>query len=332
MNRKRVIYLITILLLAFVCVIIFRKKIFKETNISDFAVKDTASITRIFIADKNGHQSTLDKTPEGKWRVNGKFDVQESKMQTLMDAIYRVQVKSPLPKNQRDDVVRILTTSVKVMIYKGDELLKVYYVGSETQDYLGTYMCIENADEPMICEIPGFNGYLTPRFLVREEDWKSNTIVNISPEKIASVSVSYDMHPEVSFLLQKTENGYIVNSLDPSIKTVFTNRSTIEEYLKLFSNLSMEGYDNRATNAFNDSLKTARPFATINIKQTDGNEKWIKVFFKVLPPGYERVDENGKPTDIDPDRYYAISNTEERVMIVQIPNFGRVMQRFDFFK
>ena len=51
-----------------------------------------------------------------------------------------------------------------------------------------------------------------------------------------------------------------------------------------------------------------------------------------MPPGNERLDENGKETNIDPNRYYAISNTEERVMLVQIPNFGRVMQRFDFFR
>lgn len=332
MNRRRVIYLAAILILAGICIFVFRKKIFKENTISDFAVQDTASITRIFIADKNGHQCTLDKTPEGKWRVNGKYDVQGSKMQTLMDAIYRVRVKSPVPINERNDVIRILATSIKVMIYKGDELVKVYYVGSETPDYLGTYMCIENAEEPMIAEIPGFNGYLTPRFLVREEDWKSNTIVSVNPASISTVLVSYDNHPEVSFIIQKAQEGHLVSSLDPRVKEHFTNEKKISEYLGLFTNLSMEGYDNRATNAFNDSLKMARPFVTITIKQTDGKEIWVKVFFKVLPPGSERPDENGKLTNIDPNRYYAVSNTEDRVMIVQIPNFGRVMQRFDFFR
>ena len=332
MNRKRVIYLTAILVLAALCIFVFRKKIFKENNISDFAVKDTAAITRIFIADKNGHQSTLDKTPEGKWRVNGKYDVQGSKIQTLMDVIYRVSVKSPVPKNEREDVIRILNTSIKVMIYKGDELMKVYYVGSETRDYLGTYMCIENADEPMITEIPGFNGFLTPRYIVREEDWKSNTIVSFNPENISSLSVSYDMHPEVSYMIQKSATGFMVSSMDPKVKEVFSNQNRINEYLKLFSNLSMEGYDNRATNAFNDSLKTSRPFVTITIKSLDGKETWIKVFFKILPPGSERPDQTGALSNIDQNRYYAISNTEERVMIVQTGNFGNVMQRFDFFR
>lgn len=332
MFRRRVIYLTATLILAALCIFVFRSKIFKENNISDFAVKDTASITRIFIADKNGHQSTLDKTPEGKWRVNGKFNVQLSKMQTLMDAIYRVSVKSPVPKNQRDDVIRVLATSIKVMIYKVDELLKVYYVGSETPDYLGTYMCIENAAEPMITEIPGFNGFLTPRFLVREEDWKSNSIVSCTPGEISTVTVSYDNHPEVSYIISKTEKGHIVQAIDPKIKDIYSSQQRIDEYLKLFNDLSMEGYDNRATNAFNDSLQNAKPFVTITIKQTNNKEIWVKVFLKILPPGSERLDENGRTTDIDPNRYYAISNTEDRVMVVQIANFGRVMQRFDFFK
>ncbi len=332
MNKRRVIFLAGILVIAALSVLLFRKKIFKENNISDFAVQDTASITRIFIADKNGHQSTLDKTPEGKWRVNGKFDVQESKMQTLMDCIYRVRVKSPVPKKERDDVIKILATSLKVMIYKGDELLKVYYVGSETKDYLGTYMCIENAEEPMITEIPGFNGYLTPRYLVREEDWKSNTVVHIAPVNISSVSVEFDNHPEVSYNITKEGEGFVVTSKDPKNKTVLKNQQKINEYLLLYSNLAMEGFDNRATIAFNDSLKTAHPFTTITIKEIDGKETWLKIFFKILPPGSERLDENGKETNIDPNRYYAISNNEDRVMIVQITNFGRVIQPFDFFR
>ncbi len=332
MNKRRVLSLLAILLLAGISVFIFRKKIFRENSISDFAVQDTAAITRIFLADKNGHQSTLDKTADGHWRVNNKFDVQESKMQTLMDAIYRVRVKSPVPQKDREDVIKILATSVKVMIYKGEDLLKVYYVGSETADYLGTYMVIENAESPMITEIPGFNGFLTPRFMTREEDWKSNSIVRIRPENLETVSVSYANHPEVSYTIKGSNGNYEVHSLDPSIKVVFNNQQKISEYLQLFSNLSMEGYDNRANKAFNDSLNTSEPLMSINLKEVNGNTSWIHVYLKMLPVGNERIDEYGKATNIDPNRYYAISSTEGRVMVVQAANFGRVMQRFDFFK
>jgi len=332
MNKGRILALIILLVIAGLSVFFFRRKIFKENNLEEFAVKDTASITRIFLADKNGHQSTLDKTADGKWRVNGKYDVQESKMQTLMDAFYRIRVKSPVPAKDRDDVIKILTTSVKVMIYKGDELLKVYYVGSETRDYLGTYMCIENAEEPMITEIPGFNGFLTPRYLTREEDWKSNAIMSCRPGSISMVKVDYDRHPEISFTITNDEKEYSVRSNDPKIKDIYSNQERINEYLALYENLSMEGYDNRATTAFNDSLQSARPFVTIDVVERDKNETVIKVFFKILPPGNERLDEHGKPTNIDPDRYYAVTNKDTKVMVVQIPNFGRVMQRFDFFK
>ena len=106
MNRKRVVSLLTILLIASIAVLVFRKKIFKQNTLSDFAIQDTAAITRIFLADKNGHQSTLDKTASGRWTVNNKYEVQASKMQTLMDAIFRVRVKSPVPAKERDDVIK----------------------------------------------------------------------------------------------------------------------------------------------------------------------------------------------------------------------------------
>lgn len=332
MNKRNIIILIFVLVLLAFSVVVFQKKIFKGNNINDFAVQDTASITRIFLADKNGHQSTLDKTTDGKWRVNGKYDVQESKIQTLMDAIYRIRVKSPVPQKERDDVIKVLATSIKVMIYKGDELLKVYYVGSETSDYLGTYMCIENADAPMIAEIPGFNGYLTPRFITIEDDWKSNTIISCSPENVARIKLDFDSHPEASFTIQKSGPNFQVICNDEKNKEVFSNQQRIMEYLKLFSNLSMEGYDNRATNAFNDSLQKAQPFVTIEVSEITGKASLIKVFFKILPPGKERLDERGAYTNIDPNRYYALISSDPRVMVVQIANFGNVMQRFDFFR
>ncbi|MCX6189162.1 MAG: DUF4340 domain-containing protein [Bacteroidetes bacterium] len=332
MNKRRILFLITVLVFAAVSVVVFRKKVFPKNNLSDFAIQDTATITRIFLADKNGHQCTLDKIPGGQWRVNEKFDVQESKMQTLMDAIYRVRVKSPVPQKERDDVIKILATSVKVMIYKGDELLKVYYVGSETADYLGTYMCIENAESPMITEIPGFNGFLTPRFLTREEDWKSNTVVSIHPSNLSSLSLNFASHPEVSFTIHKDGEMFKVSCNDPKIKDQYSNQQKIAEYLKLFANLSMEGFDNRASHIFSDSLKTSVPFVTINITESDGKETWLKVFYKLLPNSSERLDDDGKTTPTDPNRYYAISNKEDRVMVVQIGNFGRVIQPFDFFR
>ncbi len=332
MNKRRVLSLIIMLALASVLVFVFQEKIFKTNNSNDFAIQDTAKITRIFLADKNGHQSTLDKMPTGKWCVNGKFDVQESKMQTLMDAIYRVRVKCPIPKKDREDVIKILATSVKVMIYSGDELLKVYYVGSETADYLGTYMCIENAAEPMVTEIPGFNGFLTPRFLTREDDWKSNTILSIKPSDISFLILNYDNNPSASFTIKNTMKGFMVSCNDPMKMEEFSNQQKIAEYFKLYQNLAMEGYDHRATNAFNDSLRTAKPFVIITVKELQGKETVLKIFYKILPPGNERLDENGKTTTIDPNRYYVVSNQEDRVMLVQIANFGRIIQPFDFFK
>ncbi len=332
MRKNRILLLIALLLALAVTVLVFRKKIFHTSHLMDFAVTDTASITRIFIADKSGHQCTLDKVSPGRWRVNNKYNVQHSKMDNLMDAIYRVRVKSPVPQKERDDVVRILNTSVKVMIYKGDELLKVYYVGSETSDYLGTYMCIENADDPMICEIPGFNGYLTPRFITLEEDWKSNTFVECPEGSIEELQVLYSAHPEASFAIRKGNAGYEVKGFGKEANTTYTNPQKIKEYLNLFANLAMEGYDNRATNAIGDSLQSAEPFATLTIKKTDGTQQWVKVFYKILPPGHERPDESGKLSNIDANRYYALTNTDKRIMVVQVFNFGRVLQRIEFFK
>ena len=41
---------------------------------SDFAVEDTASITKIFMADKANNQVLLERSDNSKWLVNGKVN------------------------------------------------------------------------------------------------------------------------------------------------------------------------------------------------------------------------------------------------------------------
>jgi hypothetical protein len=61
--------------------------------------------------------------------------------------------------------------STKIEIYSKGEKVKQYYVGHATQDNTGTYMLLtnpetdKNYEEPFITHIPGFEGFLSTRYL-----------------------------------------------------------------------------------------------------------------------------------------------------------------------
>ena len=59
----------------------------------NFAFRDTASITRIFIADKDGNKADLKKT-KNCWVVNDKYNCRNDAILNLLEVIKLVEVKN----------------------------------------------------------------------------------------------------------------------------------------------------------------------------------------------------------------------------------------------
>ncbi|NTV83891.1 MAG: hypothetical protein HGA23_06265, partial [Bacteroidales bacterium] len=80
MRKNRItLIIVLILLLAAAGLIITNSYTTLKKDVSDFSVQDTASITKIFLADKNNNEVTLERSPEGGWLVDGKYSAQQAK-------------------------------------------------------------------------------------------------------------------------------------------------------------------------------------------------------------------------------------------------------------
>ncbi|MGZ3900763.1 MAG: hypothetical protein ACXVNQ_10065, partial [Bacteroidia bacterium] len=90
-----------------------------DADARDFKYKDTATITKIFIADKEGDRSTLERTKHG-WVVNNKYQCRPDAILNLMEAIKNMEVKMPVPKKAKEGVLKIMASNaLKVEVYKG---------------------------------------------------------------------------------------------------------------------------------------------------------------------------------------------------------------------
>ena len=163
---------------------------------SDFSVADTASVVGIFIGDKDGNEVMLKRTEKG-WIMNDKFHTNIRMVDQLLGTIKRMRVKSPVSLASHDNVVRRMAAIAKkveiyqmvyrinlfdkIKLFRHRKLTKVFYVGDATQDHLGTYMLMEDAERPYVVFLPSHRGFLTTRGRVRTIASRAEWIATYSP-------------------------------------------------------------------------------------------------------------------------------------------------------
>ena len=210
--KKNKIILIVIGILAIVAIAVIAGNRYStlEDSESDFAVRDTSTITKIFIADKNVNSVLLERTESG-WIVDEKYATNFRLVEVLLETLHNMKVKSPVSLASRDNVIkRLATIGKKVEIYqmvyridlfdkiklfRHEKLTKVFYVGDATQNSLGTFMLMEGADQPYVVYLPSFRGFLNTRFTPKPDDWKSHVIFNNTLANIKSISLEFGREP-----------------------------------------------------------------------------------------------------------------------------------------
>jgi len=243
MKKNTLLYIVVFIALAVTAAVLVLKnnKSTLPQALTDFGYDDTASVSKIVLSDHYKNVTTLDRKSRGHWVVNNTYNVNQDNISMLLGTIKNVQVKSPIPIPAKDNVIKDLATNgVKIDIYSGPNLVKSYYVGSPTPDELGTLMLLKGSSQPFITWIPGFSGYLTPRYIVRVRDWRSTEIYNLSPADISTISVKYFDNEKESFTLRVKENIFLLYKHDTTEKPVEVNQLLAKKYLAGFAQVNFE--------------------------------------------------------------------------------------------
>ncbi len=280
-----------------------------------FAIKDTANISKIFMADRSGKTVTLTRQNASAWQVNGKYKVRPDAINNLLDVMARVDLKYRLPRNAVPNVVKdIAANAIKVEIYdiRGDKL-KSYYVGGVNMDETGTNMMMEEANEPYVTYIPGLVGGLRVSYFLEEMDWRDRMIFSYTPDDIQSVSIDYPLQKSNAFKLTKSGNTYNVEPFYPVTPKVDAPvvRALAENFLLGFRKLGAEGFETGFIRS--DSIKTTVPFAIISIN-TEGVAKTLKLY-PMLPHNPDGTLIKSVEGQVTVERYYAETETGEWLLI-----------------
>lgn len=282
---------------------------------TNFAIGDTASIGKIFIADRAGRTATLSREASG-WIVNGKYPAREDAVATLLKTFKNIYIQRPVPKEAQEQVTRVMAgASSKVEIYdRNDKWIKTWYVGHATMDKKGTYMLLESpkggrSTAPFIMDLRGFIGMLNTRFFTDENEWRSVGILRYPDMQLEEIEVFYPNDPGSSFKIEYNGGNNISLYEMPENKLVSNFDTTIvKDYMLNFKLASFENYKTGLSEATEDSIANSVPFQIIKVK--DANQvREIKLWTK--KPSQESYDDEGNLELMDGERVYATCNDGE---------------------
>jgi len=272
----------------------------------DFAVKDTAAITKIIIRDKQPSEVVLQRTIAG-WKVGDGHAVRHDAMEVLLETVSEVMLKNFVAKSAVPAVNQRMEVYGKwVEIYQGDQLVKSYIVGTETPDMLGTYFKMVGSDLPFSVYIQGFNGYLTTRFFTEESMWRNRTIYGVPTASIDYLEMNVPGAEGYSWRIQKqnSDSLWTLSSSDGQLVPV-ENYRALEATVASIRTLKYEGAIIPTDNIYakKDSIFDGDPAFSLSVQTHSGDRLTTRAFYK-KPEGI-LIGEDGLPHQWDPDRFYA---------------------------
>ena len=325
MKKNTLLYLIIFIALGITATILVLKhsQSTLPQALTDFGYDDTASVTKIVLADHYENKIVLERKGKGYWTVNEKYKANQGNIDMIMETIKEVRVKSPIPTNAKNNVIKDLATNgVKIDIYAGNKEPKSYYVGSPTPDDLGTLMLIKGSSQPFITWIPGFNGYLTPRYIVRLQDWRSPEIYHLNPSEISSVSVKYFSNESQSFTLKVESNQFVLFAPDNNSKTpVNVNPLLAKKYLSGYKDINFEVFAKLTPHKI-DSVLKLKPYAEVDLSCGDKIYPPMILYAKDADMSTKDIGKN----NLDLDRFYGIIGKDSKeLLLIQTYMVGKLL-------
>lgn len=280
-----------------------------EKEWSEFSIEDTASIDRIVISDKVPMKVDLIKT-DGKWQLNGRA-LRKDAIEVLLETLKRMEMRNFVAENSKDEILRRMATYGKeVIVYSKGEEIAHFFVGTDTPDHLATYMLKKGAELPFAVHIPGFNGYLSSRFITKEVLWYNRSLIGQDVSNLNLFKMDYSDASMPSVHLQKNDDASWQNLIEPDM-----DQKWITAYLKQLEKANYEGAIVTSDKIFmrKDSLLNSTPYLQFAWADMQGNSHWLKAY--KIKAEADAADAQGNPLNFDPDRMHAIYDDGRMVLL-----------------
>lgn len=354
--KKRNIILIIVAAVALVAAAVTTLVLSKAPFKQDFHIEDTSSITKLFLADKESNEVTLTKEGDSTWVVNGTYAANQPLVDLLLETLNTMRIRQQVNKNAIPNAIKDLAAhSVKVEVYQQvpfinwfggkiklftrEKLTTTYFVGRETQDMMASFMYREGDEVPYIIHIPGFRGFLTPRFIADPLKWRSHTIVDLNVKEIERIELEIPATPEESFAIVRDGDGFAMELAQSHQRTNGFDTARVAQMLSSFTWLNFDEFASIVPHSFADSCVSGTPRAILRITDTQGNTTELKTYIKYTnPKDLEAMPDKEMYETFDLNRLYAILNhgvcsvgNQNDTVLIQYYVFDNILQPASYF-
>ncbi len=198
----------------------------KRWNTGKYAVKDTASITKITLqSEYYGLENELTRTKEG-WKINQTYAADPNMIQVLLAVLNQVSVRRPVPLIQTKDIRKAMAEKgIRATMYRNNKIVNSFMVTGNSTKTL-SYMA-ENADSrAYVVELPGYESYVAGIFEVPELDWRNRMVFNSTWRSLQRLELLYpdfsDQNVEIRFTMdffevtgiEKLDTAFMMDFID----------------------------------------------------------------------------------------------------------------------
>ena len=352
MKKKNILSIVIIAILVIIAGILIGNNRYLSSlrsEASDFTVYDTASITKLFFADKSGHQVLLQRDGS-RWLIDNEYDANQSMVNEMLYTLNRMRIKMPVSVKKSDNIVtRMASNNTKVEVYQilprinffnklklfyHETRSKVFYIGDVTQDNQGTYVLKEGGDKVYVAHIPGLRGTLSPRFTANPVDWRSHRIFAEKMDNIASVKLEINGDPHNSFIINETGRAqFTMNRLDGEPVDFSDNK--VLTLMMAFKDVRFEAFLDEVEPARRDSIIHSPFQQRLTLTTKDGKDISVTTFRLLANADlYDYSDEDLDSFEEmikDPDHQYALLSEGDEFVLIQDFVFGKLLKPADYY-
>lgn len=347
MKKRNIIIIAGVALVCIVALVVALQGSRKATFKQNYHIEDTASITRIFLADKQEHEVLLTREGDSTWMVDNKYEANQPLVDLFLETLHSMRIRQQVNRNAVPTVIKDLSArAIKVEVYqrvpfinwfggrlqlfKHEKLTRTYYVGRETKDMLGSYMFREGDKVPCVIYIPGFRGFLTPRFVTDPLKWRSHTIVDLDAKSIARIELEIPAEESESFAVVNNGAGFDMELLEGHRKVMAFDTARMAAFIASFTWLNFDEFASIVPNS-NDSSLVGTPRTILRITDTAGTTREVCTYTKYVNPNdIDVIPDSDMYESFDVNRLYAIIDRKDTVLI-QYHVFDNILQPASYF-
>lgn len=342
-TKNRIILIVSFLLIVGVVAILLLKD--NSTIEQNYHISDTKTITKVIIDDKDGNHLEILKVEDSVWKVNNSpanMKVVDMLLSTLKD----MRIREPIAQAARNNIVKQLAASGKtvkiyqdkhaidlgfIKLFKREKLTKTLYIGSETQDNMGTYMMLKGEDSPCIIYIPRLKGYLSTRFSALEDFWKSHAVFKYNRDEIASLKIEIPNQKSESFMLTKNGEGFDFTLLESGQKLQAFDTLKVKALLSSCFEVNYESVAKNISKLEQDTIFGKAPAFVLTVKDEKGKENILKTYSKLHDPTSIAEGEDDFYRIFDVNRCYALHSENKDTLIMQFFTLDNLLKPASYY-